>query len=380
MKTPKETPELSIILPCRNEEKALQNCISEIKETIKKNSLNAEIIVSDSSTDSSPEIAKRNSVILVKHDKEGYGRAYLEAFKIARGNYLFLADADGTYDFKEIPKFLSELKKGADLVIGNRFAGKMQKEAMPWSHKCVGNPMLSAILRLFFKVNVKDAHCGMRAITRDALNNLNLKTTGMEFASEMIIKAAKNGMKIEEIPIKYRKREGESKLKAFSDGWRHLRFMLLYSPIFLFFIPGLFFFLLGLISIVFFYFDLISIAGVHFFYHPMFLSAMLIIIGYQLAIFALFSKSYALNHLGEEDKTIEKICEYLTLEKASVIGAVLSIAGITIFLTILIKWLNSGFGELQEVKNSIIALTLIITGMQTIFSAFMLSILSIKEK
>ncbi len=380
MKNKKETPELSIILPCRNEEKALPFCLSTIKAVIKKNNLSAEVIVSDSSTDSSPEIAKENKVILVKHDKAGYGRAYLEAFKVARGKYLFLADADGTYDFNEIPKFLNELKKGFDLVIGNRFSRRMQKKAMPWSHKYIGNPALSAILRLFFKVKVKDTHCGMRAITRDALDKLNLKANGMEFASEMIIKAAKKRMKIKELPIEYYKREGESKLKSFSDGWRHLRFMLLYSPMYLFFFPGMILFLLGIVSMIFFYFNLINFAGIQLFYHPMFLSAMLLIIGYQLMIFALFSKSYAMNHLEEKDKTIELLCRYLTLEKASLIGAIMGAVGIIIYLIIFIKWINSGFGELQEIKNSIIALTLIVIGIQTIFSAFMLSILSIKEK
>jgi glycosyltransferase involved in cell wall biosynthesis len=380
MKDIKTAPELSIILPCRNEEKALPFCLSTIKEVIKKNNLNAEVIVSDSSIDSSPEIAKKNGVILVKHNKEGYGRAYIEAFKVAKGKYIIMADADGTYDFKEIPKFLNELKKGADLVIGNRFAGKMQKEAMPWSHKYLGNPVLSAILRLFFKAKVKDVHCGMRAITRGALDKLNLKTTGMEFASEMIMKAVKKEMKIKEIPINYNKRQGKSKLKAFSDGWRHLRFMLLYSPLFLFFIPGVFLFLFGLVSMILFYLGSIKIAGIQFFYHPMFLSTMLVITGYQLMIFALFSKSYAFNHLGEEDKTIEKICKYVTLEKASIIGIALAIIGTVIFFIILLKWIKNGFGALQEIKNSIIALTLIITGIQTIFSAFMLSILSIKEE
>ncbi len=370
--------ELSVILPCRNEEKALPECLKTIKQVLKDNNIEGEIIVSDSSTDSSPKIAKQHGAILIKHDKEGYGNAYLEAIKSANGEYLFMADADGSYDFKEIPRFLNELKKGADLVIGDRFSGKMQKKAMPWHHRYLGNPLLSFILRLFFKAKVKDSHSGMRAIRKEALKKLNLRTTGMEFASEMIIAAKR--MKIKELPIEYYKRKGESKLNSFSDGWRHLRFMLLYSPMYLFFFPGIILFLLGIFSMILLYFNLMNFGAIQLFYHPMFLSAMLLITGYQLMIFALFSKSYALNHLEEKDKTIESLCRYLTLEKASLIGAILSSAGVIIYLSIFIKWINSGFGELQEIKNSIIALTLIVIGMQTIFSAFMLSILSIKEK
>ncbi len=194
-------PETTIILPCRNEEKALQKCLNEIKETLKINKLSAEIIVSDSSKDRSPEIAKKNKVVLIKHNKEGYGRAYLEAFPLARGKYIFMADADGSYDFKEVPNFIKELKNGNDLVIGNRFARNIDKDAMPFLNRYIGNPILSGILRLFFFAKIKDSHSGMRAIKRDSLKKLNLKTTGMEFASEMLIKAIKNELKIKEIQI-----------------------------------------------------------------------------------------------------------------------------------------------------------------------------------
>ena len=175
-------PEISIILPCRNEEQAIEFCLKQIKEVIKKNKLNAEIIVSDSSTDNSPIIAKKNKVMLIKHNKEGYGNAYLEAFPYAKGKYIFMADCDGTYDFNETPKFIEELKQGNNLVIGNRFAGTMEKDSMPFLNKYIGNPVLSGILRLFFFTKIKDSHSGMRAITKQALNKLNLKTAGMEFA------------------------------------------------------------------------------------------------------------------------------------------------------------------------------------------------------
>lgn len=372
-------PEISVILPCRNEEKGLVFCLQKIKETIKANNLLAEIIVSDSSADKSPEIAKANNVILVKHDKEGYGIAYLEAFKIAKGKYIFMADADGTYDFSEIPNFIKQLKKGNDLVLGNRFSGKIEEGAMPTLNRYFGNPILSFILRLFFFTKIKDCQTGMRAIRKTSLEKLNLKTTGMEFASEMIIKAIKNNFKIKEVPINYYKRLGSSNLKPFSDAWKHLRFMLLYSPLFLFFIPGIFLFLAGGLLMVWLYFAAPKFLGLKLYYHPMFFSSALIIIGYQLIIFSAFAKSYAITHLGEKSKRMEKLYKLITIERASILGAFLLVAGSLIYAIILIKWLNSGFKGLNEIKNSIVALTFIIFGTQTIFSSFMLSILSIKE-
>jgi len=343
-----ERPEISIILPCRNEQEALPFCLAQIKKTIKENNLSAEIIVSDSSTDKSPEIARSDpAVILLKHDEEGYGAAYLEAFKIAGGKYIFMADADGTYEFSEIPRFIKFLKNDYDFAIGNRFAGKMERNSMPFLHR-LGNPLLSGILRLFFGTKISDSHCGMRAIKKSAIKVLNLQTTGMEFASEMVIKAIKNGLKIKELPINYKKRIGCSKLKPMADSWKHMRFMLLYSPLFLFFIPGIFLMSLG--------------AELYLLSHPFF-SSLLIIAGYQLVIFSVFAKTYAIIHLKEKSKFMDKIYRYLTIERASVLG----------ILVILI-------GAIFYFPAPIIALTLAIAGIQTIFSSFMLSILSIKEE
>jgi glycosyltransferase involved in cell wall biosynthesis len=371
-------PEISVILPCQNEEQALPFCLNQIKETIKKNNLSAEVIVSDSSTDQSPEIAKKENVVLIKHDKDGYGLAYLEAFKIARGKYIFMADADGTYDFGEIPNFINYLKDGYDFVLGNRFAGKIEKGAMPLRNKYLGNPFLSGILRIFFNTKIKDSHCGMRAITKKALQKLNLQTAGMEFASETIIKALKNNLKIKEIPINYYQRKGLSKLRPFSDAWKHLRFMLLYSPLFLFFIPGLILFLAGFILMAWFLLLNPKVIEAGVFFRPMFLSALSIIIGYQLILFSVFAKTYSIVHLKEQSPIMEKLYKYITIEKASVVGAIIALLGIVVF--ILIKQPNAEFNQLIEVKNSITALTLIAIGAQTIFSSFMLSILGIKEK
>jgi len=220
-------PAISIILPCRNEQDALAFCLAQIKKAIKENNLSAEIIVSDSSTDQSPEIARSDpTIILVKHDKEGYGTAYLEALKFARGKYVFMADADGTYEFSEIPRFIKFLENGYNFVIGNRFAGKMEKGAMPLSRK-VSNFLISKTLKLIFKTEINDSQCGMRAIKKEALQILNPASAGMEFASELVIKSKKFGLKTKELPIDYRKRKGKSKLNLFSDALRHLKLILI---------------------------------------------------------------------------------------------------------------------------------------------------------
>ena len=370
----------SFILPCRNEEKAIGICITKIKETMQRLCINEkdyEIIVSDSSSDSSPRIALSLGAKLVKHNKEGYGNAYLEAFKVASGEILILGDADDSYDFSDVLKLLNAAEDH-DLVLGKRTF--FHKNSMPWVNKHIGIPFLSGVLRLFFRTNIQDAHTGFRVIKRSALEKLNLRTTGMEFASEMIIKALKNNLRIKEVPIHYYARKGETKLRRIPDGWRHLRFMLLYSPAFLFLIPGLVLFLIGIITMILLYLGIFSILGIKLYYHPMFLSSMLIIAGYQLMIFSIFAKTYAITHLGEKSRNMKKLYSWLTLENVSIIGMIVFILGIFIYGKIFISWIMSGFGSLNEIKNSIVALTLVLMGIQTISSAFMLSILGIKEK
>lgn len=376
----KNAAEISIILPCRNEEAAIGHCLKQIKEVIKKHRLAAEIIVSDSSSDNSPDIAREYGARLIKHDKEGYGAAYLEAFPFARGEYIFMVDADGTYDFKEIPEFIAYLKKNYDLVLGNRTGGKILPGAMPWHHQYLGNPVLSSFFRLFFKTKIHDPQTGMRAIKKESLKKLNLRARGMEFASEMLVKALKNKLKIKEIPIHYYPRIGESKLKSFQDGWRHLRFMLLYSPIYLFFLPGLILFFLGFISMALFCLADPEIFGIVFYFHLMFLSSLFLIVGYQTIIFALFAKIYAINHLEEKSPFMEKFFKFFTLEKTGFLGGLLVLAGLIIFISIFIHWIKSGFAALEETPNFILSLTLLVLGTQTVFSAFMMSILGIKRR
>ncbi len=375
-----ETPLLSIILPCRNEEAGLGDCLKEIKGVIQKHSLNAEVIVSDSSRDKSPEIARSHNVTLVKHDKEGYGRAILEGVRVASGKYLFIADADGSYDFAELPEFLSHLQNGSDFVIGNRFGEKnIEKNSMPPLHRYLGTPVLSTLLRICTGTKIKDSQCGMRAIRRDIFNSLNLQTTGMEFASEFILEAHRQNIATKEVSIAYRTRKGKSKLLSFRDGWRHLRFMLLYTPTLLFFIPGILLTIAGLSLMLWLYLGSGRIAGIQFFFHPLFFASASLIVGYQLILFGTFAKTFASIQLGHEDKILTKIYRYLTIEKAGVLGLILTLSGIGLFVYIFQKWISTNMQSFSEIRNSIAALTILIIGIQTLFSSFMISILSIRK-
>jgi len=379
-------PQVSIILPCLNEEKSLGFCLEEIINTISKRKLNAEILIVDNnSSDNTLKIAesykkKFDYIKIITEKNIGYGSSCLRGLNEATGKILFLADADFSYNFKEIDKFIKEIGSGKDFVVGNRFKKGIKKEVMPWHHKYIGNPFLSFLVKLLFKVEIGDIHCGARAIRKNSFKKLVLYTSGMEFASEMVIKAAKEKLKISEVSIEYRPRIGESKLHSIPDGWRHLRFILLYSPLFLFLLPGILMLTIGLILLLTFYFLEPIFFGVQFYMHPMFLFAIMTIVGYQLIIFSGFAKIYAITHLGDKDKIIENLFKKITLEKTGIAGILSTLIGITIYVLIFIRWINSDFSSLNETKSMIIALVLTVIGIQTFFSAFMFSILGIKEK
>lgn len=361
----KGSVDVSVILPCRDEEESIGMCIGQIKEVFRQNNIKGEVIVSDSSVDKTPEIAKKLGAVVVKHDKVGYGKAYLEGFKVAKGKYIFMADCDGSYDFRNIPRFIAELKKGSDLVIGNRFLGKIEVGAMPFLHRYFGNPVLSGILRLFFNSKVRDAHSGMRAINRKSLEKLDLRTTGMEFASEMIILAGKNNLKVKELPINYYKRKGESKLESFSDGWRHLRFMLMYAPAYLFLIPGLFFLFFGLLIFEFLLFGYGKL---------IILGSFFTVLGYQIVATYLYAKAY-MKSVGfiKSDKFLDFVAKTVKFETGLVYG------GLFLLLSLFVGLF---FTFVRGLDNTtiLIVLTLSILGIQTIFSAFFLSIMLVEKK
>lgn len=375
-----QKPLISIVLPCRNEALALGACLEQITAVVTDNNLNAEVIVSDSSVDHSPEIARQYGVRLISHGLDGYGNACREGLRAARGQYIFLADADGTYDFHDIPTFIALLERGNDIIIGNRFAGTMERGAMPWLNRFLGNPLLSALFRLLFLAKVTDVHCGARALTRRAFDTLNLRTTGMEFASEMIIKAVRLRMRVVEVPVVYRRRIGQSKLRRFSDGWRHLRFMFLYRPVPILLVPGAVLFSSGLILMAGLYFRKLIIFGITFQYHPIFIASALVIFGYQLIVFSAFAKSYAIVHLGERSPAMDRWYRRISLERGMALGTALTIFGLGVYGMIGWQWWASDFGPLSEVQNSILALTLVTLGAQTIFSSFVLSIIGIHER
>ncbi|MGH2803650.1 MAG: glycosyltransferase family 2 protein, partial [Thermoleophilaceae bacterium] len=229
---------VSVVIPCLNEAGSIERCVERARHALDGQGWRGEVIVADNgSEDGSADLAKAAGALVVHEPRRGYGSAYLAGFAAATGDYIVMADADLTYDFGDIPRFVEELDGGADLVMGDRMRG-IQPGAMPWLHRYVGNPALTGILNLFFRTGVRDAHCGMRAVRREALPRLDLRTTGMEFASEMVIRAGKAGLAISEVPIHYHPREGDSKLSSFRDGWRHLRFLLVHSPNWLFIVPG----------------------------------------------------------------------------------------------------------------------------------------------
>jgi len=376
---------ISIILPCLNEAAAIPTCLPQLQDILRKYHYHAEVIVVDNgSTDESASLLAEArgtfpELQIIHEHRRGYGSAYNAGLAQATGTYIVMVDMDNTYDFSEIPKFVDALSSGATFVIGNRFQGDMERDSMPWHHRWIGNPILSLLVRILFGTRVRDVHCGMRALHKDILPTLNLQTPGMEFASEMVVKAVREKCIIAQIPITYSVRIGTSKLRSFADGWRHLRFILLYSPLFIFLLPGSILFLIGLISMIILYFNQAHIFGIQFVVHPIFISSLCMIVGFQLMTFAGFAKAYAVTHLREDRHIVEKAMKYLSIEKASILGLLGVSLGLVIFGYILAEWIQNGFGSLNEIKNAVVGLTIIVLSIQMISAAFMTSILGIKE-
>ncbi|MFH1053157.1 MAG: glycosyltransferase family 2 protein [Candidatus Woesearchaeota archaeon] len=374
-------PQVSIILPCLNEQASIGNCIRTIKKVISENNLDAEIIaVDNASTDSSAKIIKSYDVKYVFEPKRGYGSAYLAGFKHAKGKYIIMADPDSTYDFNEIPKFLNKLENGYDFVIGNRFRGNIEKGSMSITHKYIGNPALSFLFKTFFRSRLGDIHCGFRAIKRTSLEKLSLNTLGMEFASEMVIKAKQNNLKIMEIPINYYKRVGKSKIHTFSDGWRHLRFMLIYAPTYLFLIPGILFLLLGTGLLILFMVGPVSFIGISFYNRPAILGSFLIILGYQIILLDIYTKTYMKSiKMIKTNRFIDFLAGCISFESGIIIGVIITFIGIILGIFEMSDWIIRGFPPLTS-NTMLLVFTLAIIGIQTIFSVFFLSILLVEKK
>ncbi|MBA3302129.1 MAG: glycosyltransferase family 2 protein [Thermoleophilaceae bacterium] len=376
--TANATLTVSVVIPCLNEAESIAECVTRARSAMEGAGISGEVVVADNgSTDGSPELAQEAGARVVPEPRKGYGSAYLAGMGAAKGDYIVMADADLTYDFAEIPRFVEPLRDGADLVMGSRLKGKIHPGAMPPLHRYLGNPVLTGMLNLFFRTGVSDAHCGMRAFRRDLLPKLDLRTTGMEFASEHVIRSSKLGLDIREIPIEYHPRAGESKLSSFSDGWRHLRFLLVHSPTWLFVIPGGALLVAGLVATA------LVLAQVSTFgqrFHTLIAGAMLAIIGSQVIQLGLFSRTYAAYYLGEHDPLFDTWRERLRLEHGLILGAALTLAGIACSAVVFGVWAADGFGALEQEKLLVVGATLLVLGIQTVFGAFFLSILGLRRR
>ncbi len=375
---------VSVVMPCLNESETLAICINKAKNTMEKLGLEGEIIIADNgSTDGSVEIAESLGARVVHESEKGYGNAYRAGISAAKGDYIVIGDSDDSYDFNDLGRFVDPLKRGAEFVMGTRLKGEIERGAMPWLHRYIGNPVLTGILNIMYHSGVSDAHCGMRAFKKNAYLKMNLQTTGMEFASEMVIKAAQLGLKTDEIPITLHQ-DGRSRpphLRSFRDGWRHLRFMLIHSPTHLYLWPGSILFVTGMVGMLALLPGPVQIAGHIVDLHVMVLGSLLAILGFQIVSMGVFARTFAVTHdFIPQDAMLQKAYKIFNLERGLVTGFIVFLTGFATDLYILIKWVSSDFGPLHEVRLALVASTFIIVGVQIIFSSFFLSMLGIETR
>ena len=366
-------PVLSVVMPTMNEEEGIETCLNWIEEAVLELGLPTEIIVSDSSTDRTPEIARERGAIVVEPDQQGYGYAYRYAFERARGEYVVMGDADATYDFSEIPRLLEHLEaEDADVVMGSRLEGEIEDGAMPPLHQYVGNPLLTTFLNAFYDAEVSDAHSGFRIFRRDTLDELGLETDGMEFASEMIMEAGAQNLDIEEVPIVYHEREGEETLDSFQDGWRHVRFMLVNAPGYLFSVPGLLLGVFGL-SIMTVAWSGVTVGGVSPGINSMIVGSLLTIVGYQIGSLGIFATVASDPIQKPADSVTRALTEQVSLERGATLGLVVFGLGALTAGGLVYRWAANGFILLRFTKTALSAFTAIVIGLQTVFSSFFLS-------
>ena len=382
-----EAIELSVVMPCLNEAETLDTCIRKAQRAIREANIAAEIIVADNgSNDGSQDIAQRLGARVVPVEARGYGSALMGGIAAAFGRYIVIGDADDSYDFGDIPKFVEQLRQGADLVMGNRFQGGIQKAAMPPLHRYVGNPVLTWLGRLFFRSPVGDFHCGIRGFRKEACERMGLRTTGMEFATEMIVKATLLKLSIAEVPTTLSP-DGRSRpphLRTWRDGWRHLRFLLLYSPRWLFLYPGLALMVVGTLLGIWLLPSPRVIGRVTLDVHTMVYAAAFVLLGFQAVAFAVFTKVFAISEdLLPPDPKLDRLFRYITLEVGLAIGALLASAGLTISLYAVGAWGSRHFGPLDysHTMRLVIPAALLLTlGAQTIFASFFMSVLGLRRR
>lgn len=379
--------ELSIVMPCLNEAETLATCITKARQWLIKNNVAGEIIIADNgSTDGSQRIAVVLGARVIAVDQKGYGSALMGGITAARGKYIVMGDADDSYSFSHLDAFLEKLRQGYELVMGNRFAGGIRPGAMKALHKYLGNPVLTGVGRLFFKSPCGDFHCGLRGFSKAAALKLDLRTTGMEFASEMVVKATLHKLRITEVPTVLFQ-DGRSRpphLRSWRDGWRHLRFLFLYSPRWLFLYPGLLLMLAGVFVSLWLLPGARSLGSVTFDIDTLLYAASAIVIGFQAVSFSLFTKIFAISEgLLPTDNRLDRIFKYVTLETGLIIGAVLLLAGFGMSLYAVSSWGAHSFGNLEPTKILRIVIpsvTALMIGSEIILSSFFLSVLGLKRK
>jgi glycosyltransferase involved in cell wall biosynthesis len=375
---PEPHPLVSVVIPCLNEAPTITACVREARRVLSEHAIDGEVVVADNgSEDGSAALAAAAGARVVREPRRGYGSAYMAGFAASRGRFIVMADADLTYDLGEIPHFVDELEQGGELVVGDRM-DHIRPGAMSWLHRYIGNPILTGALNVFFHTGVKDAHCGMRALRREVLPRLDLRTTGMEFASEMVIRASKENLEIRQFPIEYHPRAGESKLSSFRDGWRHLRFLLVHSPTYLFILPGLVLLAIGALmaaAVV----AQVGVLGRTWDLHAEIAGALLVIVGTQVVTLGLCAHAYGTYFMAERDPWFDWMRARLKLEHGLALGGIVMLAGLTVGGVILARWISHGFGALGEERLAVLAATLIVVGIQIFFSSFLLSILGLRR-
>jgi len=377
---------LTVVLPCLNEAETLEVCIRKAQKSMAELGVDGEVVVADNgSTDGSQEIARRCGARVVDVPIRGYGAALRAGIEASESNFVVMGDADDSYALDKLGPFYEALQGGADLVMGNRFRGGIEPRAMPWLHRYLGNPVLSALGRRFFRVPIGDFHCGLRGFRRDRILKLGLQTTGMEFASEMVVRSAQRKYKIVEVPTTL-KPDGRSRaphLRTWHDGWRHLRFLLAFSPRWLFLYPAYALMLLGAVATVALLFSPVKIGHVTFETQTMTVAATSLIIGTQIAALSLVARSYA-THLGLQPRSpkLERLLERITLEWGLIIGALLSLAGIAFFVVALLHWRHHGYGPLaaRDMRVPLAGMVLLVAGVQVALVSFTLSLTQIGER
>lgn len=386
-----EPVDLTILMPCLNEAETIARCIEKAKTGIAKSGVPGEILVADNgSTDGSQAIAEKSGARVVAVSEKGYGSALIGGTRAAHGKWILMGDADDSYDFSEADRFVTKFREGYELVMGCRLpsgGGTISPGAMPWKNRWIGNPILTFIGRLFFRCPAHDFHCGLRGYTRDAFEALDLQTTGMEFASEMVIKATLRKLKITEVPVTLSK-DGRSRpphLKPWRDGWRHLRFMLLFSPRWLFLIPGIVLFIIGGVTSAVLSARDIQIGAVTLNVGTLAVSCMTAIVGFQLVAFAFFTKVFAIAEgLLPDDPKLTRVLRFFTLEKGIIISLGVFLIGIALLGRAMWLWGNVHFGQLpsmeENLRRLIPAAALVVIGIQGVFSSFFMSALGLKTK